>query len=164
MMTASQLRQYAEENNIPIPNDKGADTNWAKETQRTGFATNHNLSISGGTKSTSYNASVNYIKRDGIIKGVGNNLFTARAYVETKLLKDRLLLGAGVNGNIRNESGVPATSRELQYTRQCIITHPLNRCAMKTDRGIPIQMYLNITTLFHRYMKIVLWQLSSVGK
>lgn len=107
MMTASQLRQYAEENNIPIPNDKGADTNWAKETQRTGFATNHNLSISGGTKSTSYNASVNYIKRDGIIKGVGNNLFTARAYVETKLLKDRLLLGAGVNGNIRNESGVP---------------------------------------------------------
>lgn len=107
MMTASELRQYAEENNISLPNDKGADTNWAKETQRTGFATNHNLSISGGSKSTNYSASVNYIKRDGIIKGVGNNLFTARAYVESKLLKDRLLLGVGVNGNIRNEWGVP---------------------------------------------------------
>lgn len=107
MMTASELRQYAADNNLSLPNDKGADTNWAKETQRTGFATNHNLSISGGSKSTSYNASVNYIKRDGIIKGVGNNLFTARAYVETKVLKDRLLLGVGVNGNIRNEWGVP---------------------------------------------------------
>ena len=107
MMTASELRQYAEENNISLPNDKGADTNWAKETQRTGFATNHNLSISGGSKSTNYSASVNYIKRDGIIKGVGNNLFTARAYVESKLLRDRLLLGVGVNGNIRNEWGVP---------------------------------------------------------
>jgi len=107
MMTASQLRAYAEENGINIPNDRGADTNWAKEVQRTGFATNHNLSISGGSKSTSYNASVNYIKRDGIIKGVGNNLFTGRAYLETKTLKDRLTLGVGINGNIRKEWGVP---------------------------------------------------------
>lgn len=107
MMSADELRQYAADNNINIPNDKGYNTNWAKEVQRTGFATNHNLSISGGNKSTSYNMSVNYIKRDGIIKGVGNNLFTSRAYVETKTLKDRLTLGAGINGNVRNEWGVP---------------------------------------------------------
>lgn len=107
MMTASQLRDYAEKNNINIPNDRGADTNWAKEVQRTGFATSHDLAISGGNKSTSYTASINYTKRDGIIKGVGNNLFTARAYVETKTLKDRLTLAVGVNGNIRNEWGVP---------------------------------------------------------
>lgn len=106
MMTASQLRQYAEDNGLTIPNDKGADTNWADEVQRTGFATNHNLSISGGSKTTSYNASVNYIKRDGIIKGVGNNLFTARAYIETKTLKDRLTLAVGLNGNVRKEWGV----------------------------------------------------------
>lgn len=65
----------------------------------------HNLSISGGGKSTSYNVSVNYIARDGVIKGVGNNLFTARSYVETKTLKDRLTLAVGVNGNVRNEDG-----------------------------------------------------------
>ena len=106
MMTGDQLRSYAEQNGLALPNDKGYNTNWAKETQRTGFATNHNLSISGGSKSTSYMASLNYIKRDGIIKGVGNNLFTARAYVETKTLKDRLTLAVGVNGNIRNEWGV----------------------------------------------------------
>lgn len=107
MMTASQLRAYAEENGINIPNDRGADTNWAKEVQRTGFATNHDLSISGGSKNTTYNVSINYIKRDGIIKGVGNNLFTGRSYVETKTLKDRLTLGVGINGNIRKEWGVP---------------------------------------------------------
>ncbi|MDO4336143.1 MAG: TonB-dependent receptor [Bacteroidales bacterium] len=107
MMTADQLRAYAEEQGINITNDRGADTNWAKEVQRTGFATNHDISISGGGKNTTYNVSLNYIKRDGIIKGVGNNLFTARAYVETKTLKDRLTIGIGVNGNIRNEWGVP---------------------------------------------------------
>lgn len=107
MMTASELRQYAADHNITLNNDLGANTNWAKETQRTGFAHNHNISIMGGSKSTSYQASINYIARDGIIKGVGNNLFTARTYVETKLLKDRLLLGVGINGNIRDEWGVP---------------------------------------------------------
>lgn len=107
MMTAAQLRQYgADHPSLEIPNDRGADTNWADEVQRTGFATNHNLTISGGSKSTSYTASVNYIKRDGIITGVGNNLFTARAYIETKTLKDCLTLAVGVNGNIRNEWGV----------------------------------------------------------
>lgn len=106
MMTADELRDYAAANNITLNNDHGANTNWAKEVQRTGFAHNHNLSITGGNKTTSYNASVNYIARDGIIRGVGNNLFTARSYIETKVLKDRLLLGVGVNGNIRNEWGV----------------------------------------------------------
>lgn len=106
MMSASQLRDYADRHGITLPNDHGYDTNWANETQRAGFATNHNISISGGGKSTNYNASVNYIKRDGIIKGVGNNLFTARAYVETKTLKDRLTLGIGINGNVREEWGV----------------------------------------------------------
>jgi iron complex outermembrane receptor protein len=106
MMTATQLRNYAADHNITLINDKGADTNWADEVQRTGFAHNHNLSISGGNKSTNYNASINYIERDGTIQRVGNNLLTARTYVETKTLKDHLTLALGVNGNIRNEWGV----------------------------------------------------------
>lgn len=106
MMNASQLRDYASRHGINLPNDLGYNTDWAKETQRTGFAHNHNVMISGGGKSTNYNASINYIERDGIIKGVGNNLFTARAYVETKTLKDRLTLGVGINGNVRREWGV----------------------------------------------------------
>lgn len=110
MMTASELRDYAARHNINLNNDMGADTDWADEVQRTGFAHNHNLSISGGSKSTSYTASVNYIARDGIIRGVGNNLFTGRAYVETKTLKDRLTIGVGVNGNVREEWGVTRTS------------------------------------------------------
>lgn len=107
MMTADELRAYAAQNNITISNDKGANTNWAKEVQQTGFTHNHNLSISGGNKSTTYTASLNYIAQDGIIKGVGNNIFTVRSYVESKMLKDRLTIGVGLNGNIRNEWGVP---------------------------------------------------------
>lgn len=106
MMTADELRSFAEELGVSPKGDMGASTDWQKEVMRTGFAHNHNLSISGGGKSVTYNASVNYIERDGIIKGVGNNLFNARAYVEGKTFKDRLLIGLGINGNVRNEWGV----------------------------------------------------------
>lgn len=106
MMTGDQLRDYAAELGVELKSDYGANTNWQKEVQRTGFAHSHNLSISGGNKSTNYMASLSYIARDGIIRGAGNNLFTGRAYVETKLLKDRLTLAAGINGNVRNEWGV----------------------------------------------------------
>lgn len=106
MMNRDELLALGEEMGVPLSYDLGYDTNWQKEVQRAGFAHNHNLSISGGNKTTTFNASVNYIERDGVIKGVGNNLFTARGYVETKVLKDRLLLGVGVNGTVRNEWGV----------------------------------------------------------
>lgn len=107
MMTADQLRSFAQELGVTPKGDEGASTNWQDEVMRTGFAHNHNISLSGGTKSFNYNASVNYIARDGIIRGAGNNLFTARAYIEGKTLKDHLLLAVGVNGNVRNEWGVP---------------------------------------------------------
>lgn len=136
MMTADQLRTYAADNGINIPNDRGCDTNWAKEVQRTGFATNHDVSISGGTKSTNYSVSLNYMKRDGIIKGVGNNLFTGRAYVETKTLKDRLTLGVGINGNIRKEWGVPRDIQGSSVYEGMYYYSPSFRCAMKTAAGI----------------------------
>ena len=125
MMTASELREYAETYGHSLLNDAGTDTNWQDEVQRTGFATNHSLSISGGNKTTNYNASLTYTKRDGIIKGVGNNLFTGRAYVETKVLKERLTLGAGINGNIRKEWGVSRATKGKSVYEQMYSFSPL---------------------------------------
>ena len=59
MMSADELRHYADVNGIAIKTDLGANTNWADEVQRTGFATNHSLAISGGNKTTNYTASLN---------------------------------------------------------------------------------------------------------
>ncbi len=107
MMTADELRSYAAANNLTLGLDEGANTDWRKETQRTGFAHNHNLSISGGNRSSVYNVSAGFTGRDGVVKGVGNNLFTLRTFGETTTLKDHLTLSLNVNANIRNEWGVP---------------------------------------------------------
>ena len=70
LMDASQLRAYAQKNNF-TPNtndDKGANTNWMKAIQKgSALSHNHNLSFSGGTDKSIYSASLNYLKKDGII-------------------------------------------------------------------------------------------------
>ena len=42
-MTADELCAYAKENNITLPNDKGANTNWNDEVLRTAISHNHNV-------------------------------------------------------------------------------------------------------------------------
>lgn len=63
MMTADELRTYAKENNITLPNDKGANTNWNDEVLRTAISHNHNVSINGGSEKTQYSASMSYPKQ-----------------------------------------------------------------------------------------------------
>ena len=107
MMTASELRDYASANGITLPNDAGADTDWQKEVQRTGFSQNHNVSMSGGDEKTSYSASVNYMEKEGIIKGTEMDRIIARSFLETTTLNDRLTLSFSLNGSITNNHNVP---------------------------------------------------------
>lgn len=106
MMSASDLRAYAKANNFTIDNDMGADTNWQKEVQRTAVSHNHNVSISGGNDDTSYNASINYMERQGVIRGTEMDRLIGRAFVQTKALNDRLTLSFNVNGSITNNHSV----------------------------------------------------------
>lgn len=102
MATASQLRSSGE-----LVEDEGANTDWQKEVLRTGFSHNHNLAISGGTQKTKYNASINYMNRDGVIRGTDMNRVNARALVTTDVLKDRLSLSVGVNAMQSKDHNVP---------------------------------------------------------
>jgi iron complex outermembrane receptor protein len=111
VMSASELREYAASTGQTLINDMGADTNWADETKRTGFAHNHNLSISGGNGQTTYNASVNYMERDGVIRGTGMNRFVGRSLVQSTVLKDHLTFALGLNGSISNHWGVSTDSQ-----------------------------------------------------
>lgn len=97
MMTADELRTYAKENNITLPNDKGANTNWNDEVLRTAISHNHNVSINGGSEKTQYSASMSYQNKQGIVRGTDFERFGARAFLQTKALNDRLTLAFNVN-------------------------------------------------------------------
>lgn len=107
VMDGEQLRRYARDNSITLVNDLGADTNWQKEVQRTGWSHNHNVSISGGAEQVAYNTSVNYMERQGVIKGTEMNRLTGRAFLEAKGMNDRLTLSFNINTSITNRNSVP---------------------------------------------------------
>nr|WP_320059037.1 TonB-dependent receptor [uncultured Bacteroides sp.] len=97
MMTASDLLSYASANNITLPNNKGYNTNWNDEVLRTAVSHNHNISINGGNERSSYNASLNYLNKEGIVRGTEFERISGRAYVQTKCLNDRLALSFNIN-------------------------------------------------------------------
>ena len=104
MASASQLRSSGL---IGAEQDGGADTDWQKEVLRTGFSHNHNVSISGGNAKTKYMGSLNYMNRQGVIKGTDMNRMNARMLLTTNVLKDRLELSVGINAMQGKYNGVP---------------------------------------------------------
>ena len=104
MASASQLRSSGL---IGAEQDGGADTDWQKEVLRTGFSHNHNVSISGGNAKTKYMGSLNYMNRQGVIKGTDMNRMNARMLLTTNVLKDRLDLSVGINAMQGKFNGVP---------------------------------------------------------
>ncbi len=107
MMSATELRAYASANGVTLPNDDGGDTDWQKEVQRTGVSHNHNLSINGGNEKTSYNASINYLNNQGVVKNTEKDRIVARSFLQTTTLEDHLTLSFGLNGSITNNQNVP---------------------------------------------------------
>ncbi|MGV8827892.1 MAG: SusC/RagA family TonB-linked outer membrane protein [Breznakibacter sp.] len=107
MMTAAELRAYASANGITLTNDEGANTDWQKEIQRTGYSHNHNISINGGDKKTSYSASINYLDQQGVVKETAKDRLVARSFLQTSTLNDRLTLSFSLNGSITNNHNVP---------------------------------------------------------
>lgn len=111
MMTASELLNYAAANEINLSPyydvNNPANTNWQDEVLRTGFSHNHNVSINGGNNKTQYSASINFMDRQGVVRGTNMDRLNARSYVKTKALNDRLELAFNVNASVRNSSTGP---------------------------------------------------------
>jgi len=65
----------------------GAGTDWLGLTTRNGGIQQHNISITGGNKTTKYLLSGNYFNQDGVIKNSGFQRFSVRANIDQDLSK-----------------------------------------------------------------------------
>jgi len=107
MATAEDIRGYVKKNNLDYAYDGGGSTDWQSEVLRTAMSHNHNISINGGSKKTTYMASMNLAKREGVVIGSSNDRANVRSLISTKVLKDKLELSTGVNGMFGKNIGVP---------------------------------------------------------
>ena len=109
--------------------DDGYSTDWLKEITRPGFTHNNTLSISGGTKSTTYSANIAYRGEQGVIKSTDSNDlkmgFDVSQYLFNDILKINLNIVKGIHKN---------TDANPSYAyRQAIIRNPTSPVYVDND-------------------------------
>lgn len=76
-------------------------TDWLDHVMRTGFITNHNVTISGGAEKFKYYLAANYYREDATVYNSDMERYTIRTSIESQLT-DRLKLNAIINLNQNN--------------------------------------------------------------
>ena len=94
--TALKIPEWIDPNNLN-------NTDWQGEVFRTAPITGHSLSVSGGTETTRYSLSGNYLMHQGIVKNSDFNRAGIRANIEQKLGK-KVTVGALINASRSSSS------------------------------------------------------------
>ncbi|MFN8258842.1 MAG: SusC/RagA family TonB-linked outer membrane protein [Bacteroidales bacterium] len=103
VMNAEEWRQLSDETGLG--EDFGASTDWFDETTQNAYTLVQNISLSGGTKNSTYRASFNYRNADGVQINTGFSQLNGRVNFTQKALKDKLTLDVNLG----------ATSKKAQY-------------------------------------------------
>jgi TonB-linked SusC/RagA family outer membrane protein len=81
-----------------------ASTNWEKAVLHNGATYNHDLSFAGGSASTQYRASLNYMNQEGVVISSGFKRTQARVNGTHQAMDGRLRLGLNLTGsNVKND-------------------------------------------------------------
>jgi TonB-dependent starch-binding outer membrane protein SusC len=81
-----------------------ANTNWEKAVLHSGATYNHDLSFAGGSASTQYRASLNYMNQEGIVISSGFKRTQARVNGTHQAMDGRLRIGLNLTGsNVKND-------------------------------------------------------------
>jgi iron complex outermembrane receptor protein len=104
ILDATEWRQLSSEINAGI--DYGSETDWYDEITQTANTQVYNLSMSGGSKNTTYRASINYRDAAGTLLNTGFQRLNARLNLTQKAMNDRLALTFLTSGTFnRSEYG-----------------------------------------------------------
>lgn len=111
LLSASEWRQWVKDNppapGENAPKDYGASTDWQKEILQTGYSQNHNLSLTGGTTTSNYRASINYLDQKGVVLTSEMQRLNANIAFVQKALDDKLTITMNANGTIQDYVKVP---------------------------------------------------------
>ncbi len=108
MMNADEYRKYVEDGDAAIVEgwDHGVDTDWQKEVMHTALSHNQYLNMGGTSGGTKYDASVNFLSQNGLIRTSGVQRINVRANVDQSFLRDRISIGLTLNSSIADSDPV----------------------------------------------------------
>lgn len=82
------------------------DTDWQNEVYKTGYVTNNDLTVSGGTKSSSVLVNVSYLNNTGMLRYTGYNRLTGRINGLTSKFDGRFKFGVNLQMTTSRETPV----------------------------------------------------------
>lgn len=86
------------------PNVPSGDTDWQDEIYETGYVHNNEITISGGTETSSALLSLGYMKNTGMLKYTNYDRFTARLNAQTSMFEQRFRIGMNSQVVTSNET------------------------------------------------------------
>ncbi|MGC3944421.1 MAG: SusC/RagA family TonB-linked outer membrane protein [Chryseolinea sp.] len=130
---------------FPTLNEDGStlNTNWYDVGFKPGFSQSHNVSVSGGTETTSYFFSAGYTNQDSYIRNNSYERTGVRFNIDQKVTK-KITIGGNVtysNGmNIGTNTGaIPANSMgPSTYNTEYITNEPLARMTYVLPPNVPV--------------------------
>jgi TonB-linked SusC/RagA family outer membrane protein len=122
---------------IPYTSDQvaaaGKGTDWQNELLRNALATNHQLSLSGGTKQTKYYTSLGYLDQDGIMVSSGIKKYNVLVNLEINP-SDHFNFGINLNGSMNKKDKIANESNSGGENAD-----PLNAALMFDPRLSPVK-------------------------
>ncbi|QGY48040.1 SusC/RagA family TonB-linked outer membrane protein [Maribellus comscasis] len=144
VLTAREWRDYTAANNIDTEGlDLGANTDWFDEIMRTGVSQNHNLSFSGGGRTSNYRASISYLDQKGVVKDNEMERFNARFTFNQKALNEKL--NVAFTGAITTRDYSPTDTRNFVLAYNMIPVAPVKYDdgtwfdSQEYDQGNPVR-------------------------
>jgi iron complex outermembrane receptor protein len=102
VLSADQFKQLGETIGIEVA-DFGANTDWFEEITQSSYTQIHNLSVSGGTESTTYRVSGNFRDNQGLLRTTGFKQRSGRLNLTHSALDNKLDLTFDLSATARDE-------------------------------------------------------------
>ncbi len=112
MLHAAQFRQAASALGISYI-DKGADTDFSKSIERTGFVQNHHIAFGGGSETANYRASVGMMEHRTVIQTNNYRTYIAKLDISQKAFDNHLTVDLGVFGSLQRNNLLPFMQKLL---------------------------------------------------
>ena len=123
MLNAAQFRQAATNLGLAYI-DKGANTNFSKSIQRTGFVQNNHIAFGGGSETANYRASVGMMDHRKVMKTSNYRTYIAKLDISQQAFENRMTVDLGLFGSLQKNNYLPFQQKLLYSSHTFNPTFP----------------------------------------
>ena len=142
MLHAAQFRQAASALGLSYI-DKGADTDFSKSIERTGFVQNHHIAFGGGSETANYRASVGMMDHQTVIRTNNYRTYIAKLDISQKAFDNRLTVDLGVFGSLQKNNHLPFMQKLIYSAHTFNPTFPDGVNADGSYNQVPEAIWIN---------------------